>query len=250
MDTTGYQDGPPMRFGLPISDLIAPLYGTIGVQAALRQREATGEGQHIVISMLECLTSLLPFEHFDVFQRNGFPARSGNNHNRLAPFGVYKTSDGYVSIAAANDAWTLSIFEAMGQPELIKDPRFATRGPRAVNADLLNQMIEVWTAAHTTARVIDELHTKRGVPCVTVRTALEALSDPALFAAGALQQLQHPDAGEIDAVGAGVPIHMSGSTVGLDRPAPKLGANNAEIYGGILGLSDEEIARLKSQEII
>lgn len=249
MDTTGYQDGPPMRFGLPISDLLAPLYAVIGVQAALRQREATGEGQHVVVSMLECLTSLLPFEHFDVFQRHGFPPRSGNHHNRLAPFGIYATRDGHVSIAAANDAWTAAIFAAMGQPDLIRDPRFASRGPRAKNADALNAMIEDWTRQQTSAEVIRVLG-ERQVPCVPVRTALESLSDPALFAAGALQRLEHPVDGPIDAVGGGVPIHMSASTVGLDRPAALLGADTEDVLGGLLGLDTPALEALRARKVI
>lgn len=250
MDTTGFADGPPMRFGLPISDLLAPLYGTIGVQAALRQRELTGEGQHVVVSMLDCLTSLLPFEHFDVFQRHGFPARSGNHHNRLAPFGIYRTVDGYVSIAAANDAWTASVFEAIGRPELIRDPRFATRGPRAVNADELNALIEDWTSRHETGHVIEEMHAKRGVPCVRVRTAREAMEDPALQASGAIQTLKDHDGRPVDAVCGGVPIRMSEADVNLDRPAPRLGANNDEFYARLLGLSSDQIAKLRSEGTI
>jgi crotonobetainyl-CoA:carnitine CoA-transferase CaiB-like acyl-CoA transferase len=250
MDTTGYADGPPLRVGIAISDLLVPLYGVIGVQSALRQRERTGEGQHVVVSMLECLTSLLPFEHFDVLQRNGFPPRSGNHHDRLAPFGVYRTDDGYVSIAAANDGWTRAIFDAMGKPELIEDPRFTTRGPRARNADVLNALIEEWTSRRTTAEVIEELSTRRSVPCVPVRTALEALSDPVMFERGVLQRLRHPRAGEIDAVAGGIPIHMSGATVELTEPAVELGADNADVYGRLLGLDPAELARLRDQRIV
>lgn len=250
MDTTGFADGPPVRFGLPIADLLTPLYGIIGIQAALRQREETGQGQNIVVSMLDCLTSLLPFEHFDVFQKAGFPARSGNHQNRLAPFGIYRTSDGHVSVAAANDKWAAAIFDAMGQPELVSDPRFCGRGPRARNADALNALIENWTSRHSTAHVIAELQGRRGVPSVMVRTALEALADPNLHASGAIQKLSHPDAGEIEAVGAGVPIRMSAAKVGFDRPAPKLGADNHDIYGRLLGLDGQEIARLAAAQII
>jgi formyl-CoA transferase len=250
MDTTGHSDGPPLRFGLPISDLLAALYGVIGIQAALRQRETTGEGQHVVISMLDAMASLLPFEHFDIFRRHGFPARTGNHMTRLAPFGVFRTADGHVSIVAANDRWAGLVFEAMGRRELIEDPRFATRGPRAVNADLLNAMIEDWTSTLSTAQVIEELATRRGVPTVPVRTAAEVIADPHLRATGAIQPLVHPDAGEIEAAGGGVPIRMSGSTVGLDRPAPKLGADNAAVYGGLLGLDQEELDRLKADGVI
>ncbi|MFT3973784.1 MAG: CoA transferase [Amaricoccus sp.] len=250
MDTTGQPDGPPLRFGLPIADLLAPLYGIIGIQAALRQREATGVGQHVEISMLDALASLLPFEHVDVFQSHGFPPRTGSHHTRLTPFGVFPTADGHVSIAAATDAWAERVFEAMGRRELIEDPRFATRGPRAVNADAVNAMIEAWTRTLTTAQVIDALATQRGVPTAAVRTAAEVIADPHLRATGAIQPLVHPDAGEIAAVGGGIPIRMSGSTVGLDRPAPKLGADNAGIYGDLLGLDDAEIASLKAAGVI
>lgn len=250
MDTTGDRDGPPMRLGLPFGDLLAPLYGVIGIQSALLQRAITGQGQQVMISMMDCLSSLLPFEHFDVLQRMGFPARTGNHQTRLAPFGVFETQDGFVAIAAANDKWAGLIFEAMGEPETIKDPRFATRGPRAVNADEVNGRIEAWTRGLPSAAVIEALQEKRGVPCVPVRTAREAMADPLLHASGAIQPLVHPDAGEIDAVGPGVPIRMSGSTVGLDQPAPVLGAHTDNLLSSLLGLGADDLARLKDRGII
>jgi len=250
MDTNGFQDGPPLRFGLPISDLLVPLYGVIGVQAALRQRDTTGVGQHVVVSMLECLASLLPFEHFDVFQKHGFPARSGNHHTRLTPFGVFKARDGYVAIAAATDEWAALVFDAIGRPELIEDPRFATRGSRAISANEVNALIEDWTSQRDCKEVIDALHAKRGVSCAKVRAAKEVLQDPALRKSGAIQPLVHADVGEIDAVGSGIPIHMSGSSIGLDRPAPTLGADNTDIYSRLLGIGAADIAELKRTGVI
>lgn len=250
MDTTGEADGPPMRFGLPIADLLTPLYAVIGIQAALRQREVTGEGQHVVVSMLECLASLLAFEHLDVLQRNGFPPRSGNSHNRLTPFGVFRTQDGYVSIAAPTEAWVVALFDAMGQPELIRDPRFSSRGPRSVNSGEMNALIEGWTSGLRSAEVIAALQEQRGVPCVPVRRAVDVLSDPALFAAGALQELQHPVDGKVGAVGAGVPIHMSGSVVGLDRPAQPVGADTDDVLGQLLGLDAAALAGLRARKVV
>ncbi|RMI28848.1 CaiB/BaiF CoA transferase family protein [Nocardia stercoris] len=249
MDTTGNADGPPTRVGIAISDLLAPLYAVIGIQSALLQRAITGAGQHVVVSMLESLVSLLPFEHLDVLQRNGFPARSGNRHNRLAPFGVYGTRDGHVSIAAANDDWTRLLFAAMGTPQLADDARFSGRGPRAVHAGELDDLIEQWTGAHTSAEVIAEL-AARGVPCVPVRTALEVLSDPEMFERGALERLEHPRAGVIDAVAGGIPIHMSAATVGLGRPAPELGDDNDEVFGTLLGLDADRLQVLREKRVI
>lgn len=250
MDTTGDQNGPPTRFGLPIADLMAPLYSIMGIQSALWQREKTGRGQHVVSSMLDCLASLLPFEHFDILQPLGFPARTGNHQTRLAPFGVFQTKDGFVSIAAANDKWAGLIFEAMGQGELIKDPRFATRGPRAVNANTLNQLIEKWTSDLTTEQAIQELHTKRGVPCVKVRTALEVIADPHLRETGAIVPLRDTDGNEIAAAAAGIPIKMSEADVGLDKPAPRLGADTEQIFYDLLGMSQVDIDRLRQSCII
>ncbi|POP80462.1 CoA transferase, partial [Pseudomonas amygdali] len=89
MEVTGYADGPPTRCGLPIADLVAPMYAVNGILAALIQRGRTGEGQHVQVSMLDCLASWVAEEHFDVFGREGYPRRTGNFHDRLAPFGVY-----------------------------------------------------------------------------------------------------------------------------------------------------------------
>lgn len=88
------------------------------------------------------------------------------------------------------------------------------------------------------------------MPSVVVRTALEALADPHLRASGAIQKLSHPDAGEIEAVGSGIPIRMSDAKVGLHRPAPKLGADNQDVYGRLLGLGQDEIERLAAEKII
>lgn len=250
MDVTGEENGPPTRFGLPIADLLTPLHGLIGIQAALLQREKTQQGQHVVVSMMDSLASLLPFEHFDILDRFGFPARTGNHQKRLAPFGTFRTSDGYVAIAGVNQQWVTQIFEAIGEPALVKDPRFCARGQRALNAEVMNDLIESWTSQHDTQTVVAQLQGKRGVPCAPVRTVKEVLADPGLRASGAIQPLLHPQVGEIDAVGPGLPIQMSGSILGLDRPAPLLGADNDDVLVGLAGLSATEITKLKAEKVI
>ncbi|HXZ06500.1 MAG TPA: CaiB/BaiF CoA-transferase family protein, partial [Paraburkholderia sp.] len=151
MDVTGFADGPPTRIGIPMADMIAPLFAVNGILAALIHRGKTGEGQQVQVSMLDCLASLVAEEHFDIFHAHGYPKRSGNFQDRLVPFGVYRTKDGYVALVAFQPDWFQSLTEAMGQPELLNDPRYATRGPRMTHAAGLNTLIETWTQQHTSA---------------------------------------------------------------------------------------------------
>jgi crotonobetainyl-CoA:carnitine CoA-transferase CaiB-like acyl-CoA transferase len=114
MEVTGFANGPPMRWGLPIADLATPLFAVNGVLAALIQRGRTGEGQHIKVSMLDCLAALVAEEHFDVFGQAGVPMRSGNSTDRLVPFGVYSCKDGYAAIVAFRPEWMKGLLDAMG----------------------------------------------------------------------------------------------------------------------------------------
>jgi crotonobetainyl-CoA:carnitine CoA-transferase CaiB-like acyl-CoA transferase len=250
MEVTGYADGPPTRCGLPIADLVAPLYAVNGILAALIHRGRTGQGQRVQVSMLDCLASWVAEEHFDVMEREGYPSRSGNYHDRLAPFGVYPTKNGHVAIVAFQPDWLRGLLEAIGESILLDDPRFSTRGPRMRNAAVLNGLIAEWTKQHSTADVVHELLDKRGVPCAPVRKPAEMLRDPRLHASGALTDLVHPKFGPVDAVGMGLPIRFSATPSQFDQPAMALGGANDEIYVGLLQLSQQELGTLREQGIV
>ncbi|SAL28550.1 L-carnitine dehydratase/bile acid-inducible protein F [Caballeronia cordobensis] len=250
MDVTGVADGPPTRWGLPIADLVAPLYAVNGVLAALIHRGKTGVGQRVQVSMLDCLSSMVAEEHFDVFVGHGYPKRSGNFHDRLVPFGVYGTLDGHVAMVAFQPDWFRNLMEALGRPELAADPRYATRGPRMKHAAELNAMIEAWTTQRSTAEVIRELQEKRGVPAAAVRSPLDVLKDPVLQERGAVVKLEHPGLAEVDAMGMGLPIRFSKTPAQFDQPAQELGASNDEIYRGLLKLPDERLQRLRDEGVI
>lgn len=244
MEVTGFADGPPTRVGIPVADLVTPLYAVNGVLAALIQRGRTGEGQHVKVAMLDCLASMVAEEHFDISAAAGAPMRSGNSHDRLAPFGVYHCTDGHVAIVAFRPEWMTGLLDAMGRPELIQDPRFATRGPRMQHAAALNEMIEAWTRTLTTKELVHELFDKRAVPAVIVRKPVDMLNDPALHERGAVMQLTHPVMGDVKAVGMGNPILFSKANAQFDQPAQALGQANQEIYGGLLKMSAAEINEL------
>jgi crotonobetainyl-CoA:carnitine CoA-transferase CaiB-like acyl-CoA transferase len=250
MEVTGFPDGPPTRFGLPIADLLAPLYAVNGILAALIQRGRTGEGQLVKVAMLDCLASWLAEEHFDVFAKAGYSARTGNFQDRLVPFGVYPSKDGYVAIAALHPDWLRGLLDALGEPHLIDDPRFSSRGPRLKHAGELNAIIEAWTRQHRSDDIVCELLEKRAVPCARVRGPDEVLHDPRLHESGAVMKLTHPTLGPIDAVGMGLPIQFSKSTAQFDQPATELGAANEQIYGELLDLSKREIEELRAAGII
>jgi formyl-CoA transferase len=252
MDVTGFADGPPVRCGLPIADMVAPLFAVNGILSALIHRGKTGEGQRIQVSMLDCLASLVAEEHFDVYLNEGYPKRSGNFMERLTPFGVYASRDGCVALVAFQPEWFRNLADALGRPELAEDPRFAALGPRSRNSAEINAIIQGWVGQRASAEVIRELQEKRGVPCAEVRSPHQVLNDPHLRARGAVVPLEHPGlaAGGATAMGMGLPIHFSETPVGFDQPAQALGASNDEVYRGLLKVSEEELRQLSKHGVI
>jgi crotonobetainyl-CoA:carnitine CoA-transferase CaiB-like acyl-CoA transferase len=249
MEVTGFADGPPTRVGIPIADMVAPLFAVNGILAALIARGRTGEGQHVQVSMLDCMASMVAEEHFDVMGRAGLPMRSGNSHDRLIPFGVYPTKDGHVAIVAFSPEWMRALGDAMGRPDLLDDPRFANRSIRMQHAKAFNAIVEEWTRSLTSEELVRELGS-RGVPHARVRSPDEVLHDPHLLETGAVVPLEHPTLGRIDAIGTGLPIRFSKSTAGFDQPAMQLGAATEEILGGLLKLSKGDIEALRAEGII
>ncbi|CCN17720.1 conserved hypothetical protein [Bordetella bronchiseptica MO211] len=245
---TGEASGPPMRCGVPVADLLAPLYMVNGILAALIYRGRTGKGQKIQVSMLDCLSSWVAEEHFDVLAQAGFRMRTGNNHERLVPFGTYECVDGHIAIAAVHPDWFASLLDAMGRADLKRDPRFADRGTRMRHAADLAALVSEWTRDKTVAFVEQALVQERGVPAARVRTPLEMLDDPDLHRSGAITDLRTPDGGTVR--GMGLPIGFSECHAQFDVPAQALGQANASVYADILGLSDAEIRRLEEKGVI
>jgi crotonobetainyl-CoA:carnitine CoA-transferase CaiB-like acyl-CoA transferase len=250
MMTSGGPDDPPIRVGLPIGDLSAPLFGVIGILAALHQAQHTGQGQHVDVSMLGSLTMMVAVETFGLLERCGIPQRTGLTVPRLAPFGLYLAKDGYISICAPQETFARSLFEAMGQPGLSQDPRFRTRDARVENVRVLDELIGEFTGRHTKAEVLSLLE-RFGVPAAEVRNPDEAVRDPRVLSRGETVRLEHPKFGVVDEVyGMGIPITFSGATAGFDQPAPALGEHNEAIYSGLLGYSKEHLEHLKSGGVI
>jgi len=250
MMTSGGPDDPPIRVGVPVADMCAPLFGVIGVLAALMQARRTGVGQHVDVSMLGVMTMMVSGEPFDVLERFGVPQRTGLSVPRLAPFGTYRTRDGFVSICAPMEVFAQALFRAMGRPELGTDPRFSTRDRRVVNVKELDHIIEDFTGKYTTAEAVKILEAGE-VPAAEVRNTDQAVRDPRVVARGETVRLTHPKYGDVDDVyGMGMPLKFSGATVGFDQPPPDVGEHNDAIYGGLLGYSADRIAELRRDGVI
>jgi crotonobetainyl-CoA:carnitine CoA-transferase CaiB-like acyl-CoA transferase len=248
MFTSGEPDEAPVRFGLPIGDLLAPMYGVIGTLSALREAERTGQGQHVDISMLGALTALVACEPFDAFERLGLPLRTGNMVPRLAPFGMFATSDGYVSISAPTDAFARSVLAAIGYDD--SDQRYATRDARVTRSEELHGLIAAWASRRSTEEAVHAL-VAAGAPCAPVRTPAEAVVDPRVRARHEVVPLPHPDFGDVAGLsGTGVPIVFSRSAAGFDRPPPRVGEHNRAVFGDLLGHSDADLEALHDKGVL
>ncbi|WP_413249265.1 CaiB/BaiF CoA transferase family protein [Sinomonas flava] len=251
MMTAGEPGGSPVRFGLPVGDLVAPLFAVIGTLGAVVQRRETGRGQHVDVSMLGSLTSLLAAEPFDAFEILGLPTRTGEHVPRLAPFGTFAADDGWFALCAPTDKFAHGVLEAIGRPELVGDERFARRDGRVRHANELHGMIADWAEALPVTEAIARLEA-RGVPAAEVRHPLDAVRDPRVLDRGEVVPLAHPGGptGGVELFGPGLPFVMSDADTSLARPAPRLGQHNDEVLAGVLGYPAEHIDELKRASVV
>lgn len=247
MYTSGEPGHPPVRIGIPIADMLAPVFTIIGILAAIEQRHRTGQGQHVDVSMLGALTSFVAIENWSAMAAAGMASRTGLTVQRLSPFGVFECADGYVAIVAVHEPLARGLFKAMGQPELSDDPRFANRDARVANAAVLEAAINDWSHQLTMAEVIRLLEDE-GVPVAEVKHPEDALVDPRVVARHETMAVEHPIHGSsIDLRTAGIPIQFSAAETGFDEALPvRIGEHNDGIFKGLLGYSDERLAELRA----
>lgn len=244
MYTSGEPDHPPVRFGVPIADMLAPVFSVIGILAAIEQRHRTGEGQHVDVSMLGALTSFVAIENWSALAAAGMPARTGLTVQRLSPFGVFECADGYVAVVAVHEKLARGLFAAMGAPELGDDPMYASRDTRVANAIPLEARITEWTRANRVVDVVAALEAQ-GVPVAPVRHPEEAMNDARVVARGETVAITHPSyPSDTDLRTAGIPIRFSGAETGFDDVLPiAIGEHNHDVYRK-LGYSEARIAEL------
>jgi CoA:oxalate CoA-transferase len=247
LSITGEAGGGPVRVGFSIGDIGGGIFTALGILSALHEREKSGEGQMVDVSMLDCQLAFLENAFSRYFATGEVPERIGTRHPVLTPFQAYPTRDGYLVVAAARDpAWT-QFCKVIQREDLPSDPRFQDIRVRTQNHKELEKEVNEALKAKTTQEWV-ALMIQADIPCGPVNSIPQIAEDPHTQAREMIVQVKHSKAGKLKVVNS--PIKLSRTPVRLERANPELGENTEEILAGLLGYSREEIAGLKTERAI
>jgi crotonobetainyl-CoA:carnitine CoA-transferase CaiB-like acyl-CoA transferase len=246
MSATGSDGGPPVKVGVPIADLGAGLFALLGILAALRARRITGRGQRVDTSLYEAALALSAWEATEYWYTGEIPKRLGTAHRLNAPYQAFRASDGYFTVGAANPKLWPMFAGLIGRPELTQDPRFKGVGDRVKHRPALEKEIEIATSRETRAHWLAKCEAA-GIPAGPIYNIPEAQADPQAQARGMVQELVHPQAGRVKALGN--PVKLSRSPATLHAAAPLLGADTDAVLGG-LGYAASDIASLRAKKVV
>ena len=247
MDLTGFADGPPVKVGNSVADLVSGMAAAHGVTLALLSRARTGKGQKVEIGMLDVMASLLTYQAGLYWNGGGRPARRGNQHPSIVPYEVFQAQDAYMTLGVANNSLFDRMCRAIGREELAKDPRFDSEASRVTNREvlvpLLNSIFSTRPASDWLKR-LDEA----GVPAGRIKTVAEVCDSEHLRARGMFVSLNHPKAGAVTAMG--VPIRLWDTPGAAQAPAPLLGQHTDEILTGLLRIPRAKVDKLRADSVI
>ncbi|MGI9951785.1 CoA transferase [Moorellaceae bacterium AZ2] len=246
MSITGQPGGEPTRVGASIGDITAALFTVIGILAALAERERSGKGQYIDISMLDCQVAILENAIARYSTGGEVPKPIGNRHPSITPFTTLKTRDGYVVIAVGNDNLWRKFCQAVKREDLIDDPRFKTNPLRTQNWDELYPILRSIFSEYTTAEALAVIEAA-GVPCGPLQDISQVFHDPQIRHREMIVPVEHPVAGPVWM--AGTPFKLSRTPGSIVRPAPMLGQHTYEVLQEV-GYSEAELRELEAEGVI
>ncbi|HEX2198991.1 MAG TPA: CoA transferase [Burkholderiales bacterium] len=245
MSVTGPPQGAPSKTGTQLSDTIAGTYAALGVASALLERERSGEGQMIDVSMADCLFSMMMDEPLDCYEALGLAPRQGNRIMRFSPFNTYAARDGWVAIGAVSLADWHGILKVIERPELCSDVQMNSVEWRIAHNEGIDALISTWTRERPVAEIVAAL-ARHDVPCSPVRTPREAIDWPQLRARDMVQPLQSVHGEDTEVVAAGFPLKFSRSAGGHGAPAPVPGRDTASV----LGLTEGQFRVLRDRGVV
>jgi CoA:oxalate CoA-transferase len=249
MSITGEPGGPPVRPGASLGDITGGLFTAIGVLAALQERERSGRGQMIDVSMLDCQISILENAFVRYFATGEVPKPLGTRHPVATPFQAFPTKDGYIVLAlgwGVENQWELYC-ATIGRHDLIDDPRFDTPALRTEHHDELEPLLIEAMRQKTTAEWLHEFDAI-GLPCGPLNDIPQAAGQPQVRARQMLVEVDHPVIGRLPL--PDTPVKLSRTAGGIRGASPALGEHTDEVLRELLGMGDAEIAELRRSGII
>ncbi|KLU84692.1 formyl-coenzyme A transferase [Magnaporthiopsis poae ATCC 64411] len=248
MHITGTRDGPPVKVGVAVTDLITGLYTSNGIMAGVMARAKTGRGQHIDVALSDCQTATLAnIASSCLISGEKDTGRWGTAHPSIVPYRSFKTSDGGVLLGGGNDRLFGILCDGIGRPEWKADARYATNASRVAHRDELEAQIEAVTATRTTQYWLDTFHGS-GMPYSAVNDVQGALNHEHTRARGMVVEVEHPACGAVKLVNT--PVKYSESKPGIRTAPPTLGQHTDEVLREILGFDDGRIRELKEKGVV
>ncbi len=250
MSVTGERDdrpgGGPQKVGVAVADLFTGLYATIAIQAALRHRDATGQGQHIDMALLDTQVAMLANLGANYLVTGVAPQRAGNAHQNIVPYQVFEASDGHLILAVGNDGQFARFCEVAGCAELARDKRFQRNADRVRHRDALVPMLADRLAQRSKQAWLSALEAAK-VPCGAINDLAEVFADPQVQAREMAVPVPHPLTDSLRLVAS--PMKLSATPVQMRRAPPLLGQHTDEILLE-LGVDDAERARLRELGVV
>jgi crotonobetainyl-CoA:carnitine CoA-transferase CaiB-like acyl-CoA transferase len=247
MSLTGEPDGLPQKVGVPVADLFAGLYGCIGILAALRHREKTGQGQQVDIGMLDTHVAWLANQGMNFLATRENPARLGNQHPNIVPYQVFPTEDGYMVLSVGNDATFKRFYDAFGLEHLLADERYATNPARVANRQLVTDTLTPVMKTHPTEWWVEKLEALK-IGCGPINTLKQVFDDPHVKARGMEVQMKHSSGAEVTVIAN--PVRLSETPADYRIAPPLLGEHTSEVLQDLLGIDNKTFESLKKKGII
>ncbi len=249
MSVTGEPNGRPVRPGASLGDSVAGLFAALAILVALWERERTGQGRNIDISMLDCQVTMMENAFSRYFATGKVPGPLGSRHPAAVPFQSFATQDGYIVVALISDSsepWN-RFCSAIGHPELAKDPRFSDAPSRVQNYDVLAPLIEEAMRKKTSQAWLEEF-SRLEIPSGPVNAIDSVAKDSQVLYRGMIAEIPHKRLGNWKV--ANTPFKVDGASSGPQGPSPDLGEHTDEVLQEMLGHSRNEIARLRSLGLV